>query len=255
MLCWGVGGVLLLSLSETKREIYLAVLLPAFALFSESGWRCVGEFTWLQRWNQWWATTCLVALGILAFGSLAMPVFADAAIFPGLPKHWLLLVCICVACFALAILVFRSSTLSMLSRQTALTALLAIVAFEAVTVLGDSFKNYAPTFRGFLNELAIHSELKPASWRFDETSRAGLYYFGNGVSWPGLSDIEEVKAVLQGQHPQYNAVIAFRKIGNTEPVEVLADAEAEVLALRVMGRNRELRLITALTTKEHPMEP
>jgi hypothetical protein len=33
-LVWGLGGVLLLSLSATKREIYLAPLLPAFALLA-----------------------------------------------------------------------------------------------------------------------------------------------------------------------------------------------------------------------------
>ncbi|MCX7009726.1 MAG: hypothetical protein NTY53_21200 [Kiritimatiellaeota bacterium] len=33
-LVWGLGGALLLSLSATKREIYLAPLLPAFALFA-----------------------------------------------------------------------------------------------------------------------------------------------------------------------------------------------------------------------------
>jgi hypothetical protein len=33
-LAWGLGGVLLLSLSATKREIYLAPLLPAFALLA-----------------------------------------------------------------------------------------------------------------------------------------------------------------------------------------------------------------------------
>ena len=36
-LAWGLGGTLLLSLSATKREIYLAPLLPAFALLAAQG--------------------------------------------------------------------------------------------------------------------------------------------------------------------------------------------------------------------------
>jgi 4-amino-4-deoxy-L-arabinose transferase-like glycosyltransferase len=36
-LAWGLGGALLLSLSATKREIYLAPLLPAFALLAAQG--------------------------------------------------------------------------------------------------------------------------------------------------------------------------------------------------------------------------
>ena len=38
-LAWGLGGTLLLSLSATKREIYLAPLLPAFALLTAQALR------------------------------------------------------------------------------------------------------------------------------------------------------------------------------------------------------------------------
>ncbi len=145
----------------------------------------------------------------------------------------------------LAVLIFRDSRLSCLARQIAITALVAIAGLAAMSELGRAFKDYGPAFRGFAFEVAARPGLKPATWNLDETSRAGLYYFGNCMFWPELTDADEARTVLKGRHPVFNALIVFRKIGRHEAFEAMAPEGAETIAIRRMGRNRELRLVAA----------
>ncbi len=73
-LLWGLGGTLLLSLSATKREIYLAPLLPAFALLTARALQ-----TELPRALAWCASRrYLIALVVLyLLGLLVAEPFVD----------------------------------------------------------------------------------------------------------------------------------------------------------------------------------
>jgi 4-amino-4-deoxy-L-arabinose transferase-like glycosyltransferase len=254
-LVWGLGGLLLLTASGTKREIYLAVLLPAFALLAETGWRRAGESGWVRLWSRAWVVLCLAALAALAFGILSARFWAGPAVALGVLDYWPALVLVCGLGLILGIAAVRARGLSQLARQSALTALLAIVGLQAGAGVGNAVKDYGPAFREFHREMARRPGLRPAAWGLDETSRAGLYYFGGDAAWPALTDSAEVRAVLEGRHPRYNAVIAYRKTGKTEPVETLAPAGAEILAVRRMGRDRELRLAVPPAVPQTQKEP
>jgi 4-amino-4-deoxy-L-arabinose transferase-like glycosyltransferase len=67
-LVWGLGGMLLLSFSATKREIYLAPLLPAFALLAAYALReaLPRTLTWCASRRYASALVALFLLGLLA---------------------------------------------------------------------------------------------------------------------------------------------------------------------------------------------
>ncbi len=170
-LFWGVGGFLVLSLSSTKREIYLGVLLPAMAMIAAQG--------------------------------IQIPV-----------RSWIL-------------------------RATAVLAIAYIVGLNIAEPLIDRHKSYGPAFREFSDKLENLSELKPAAWGLDETTRAGFYFYCGRI-FPGIENEKDLAAVMAGKHPQFNSVVVCRKNDGELPPELAAGRIAEEAR---MGTRRELQLI------------
>ncbi len=235
---WALGGVLLLSVSATKRDIYLAVLLPAFALAAADRVR-LPDARWLRVSLRAWGGVLSAAAAAL----LVAPAFGPwtRAALGG----WDLRRSVAGALLGLSLLADWRSARPPLDRAVRAMALGLIVGIGLLVRPLDSAKGYGPAFRDLAARLPAEAPQRLASWNFDETTRAGFYFYCTLV-FPRLSGISNLLAVVQGRHPTYTGVIALAKDGQ-------AEAASERLPGRVraevrMGRRRIVRWIEGSAT-------
>ncbi len=244
LIAWALGGLLLLSLSVTKRDIYLAVLLPAVALMAADGVRRAldepgAPAARLVRGSlAVWTGVGLAGLAVLAAAPLAGPRVREwvGGWGPGQ---------------AAAALAFGWGLLSLWRRAWPWPArAIGVMALTGLVVLGvlmprvDRVKSYAPVFLDLGARLQAAPSARVAGWALDETSRGGFYFYC-GLAFPRLSAISEVRRVLEGRHPAYNGVLAFSKEPpGAHPADVLPEGVI-VRAEGRMGGSRVLRWLEA----------
>ncbi len=207
-LLWGVGGIVLLSLSSTKREIYLSALLPALAMI---GLRPIADarHPLLRIFADIWSAICmgLLALFALGAGAAAIPGLLPVAVSGGL-RAWAWPAVLGAAAAAAVMACCRRG--GWLARMAGVTAILYIVAWSALGPLLDPHKSYGPGFQAFAARLAARPDLRPIGWNFDETTRAGFYFYADRV-FPRIREPDELEAALAGRRPDGNSVIVVRK--------------------------------------------
>lgn len=240
-LIWGIGGLVLFSCSATKREIYLIVLMPA--------WAMIVAQAMAQELPRW----CRIWLAIMGW------VFALALLFSIGPVLWLALdgtvhslfmALFVVAWVVAGLRLFLSRGNTITSRYLAITAILYIVVLSLACPLVDvGFgKGYGRNFRSFTNGLLELPLVRPALWDPDETVRAGLYYYGNRT-FAIVKSQDELEQILAGRHPDYNAVIVCQKPRKNEIPKAIVQG---FIMLEVRLRERRLQLIGIQSKQSGP---
>lgn len=231
LLAWGLGGLLLLTLSSTKREIYLIVLLPAWAIMIARYLR--EPLTRSVRVSvSVWAGVCVALLGLLGVAGCLLPwTEYRMPVAVSLPAGM-------AGCggAVLAWVIWRRTAGLLLARGFALTALAALVIMAAVCPVVDRVKSYGPAFRELGAALTAARPDSVAGWGFDETTRAGLYYYG-AVVLPEITTGDALRQVLRGEHPTYRGLLVNPK--RFPPPDAAPPAWRVLRAVR-MGRNRAL---------------
>ncbi len=223
LLCWGVGGLLLLSLASTKREIYLIILLPAFAMIIAL---TLSEFANMPQRTIWklekvrkWVCNLLIIwswciLGILALVALA-PLFIHGFMLfapdvgqmaNGIIDGWSLMNTVAVGALACGIIIMTTKTMPFLNRLFSVTALSYIIILALLCPAIDRVKSYGSAFRQIGYAVTAHSDEKVAAWNLDETTRAGFYYYCDLV-FPDISNIVDLNSILDGTHNRFSGVM------------------------------------------------
>ena len=235
-LAWGLGGLLLLTLAATKREIYLSALLPALALLAARTMRRP-----LPRWVVVYQYSGSVALLLVSAAALLATCWMTPRTIPNASepiKAWVWMLPALLA-VTTGLVIWSNPRFSALVRASGVTALSAIALLMLAGPALDKGKNYGPGFIAFAEDLQAHPAAQPAAWDFDETTRAGFYWYTDRI-FPEFRNRKELLAALQGQPSPANAVIICRKAG-TPPLPELE--KYRVLIETHLGPRRTLQLI------------
>ena len=236
---WSFGGLLLLSLAGTKRDIYLFPLLPGFAILAPASMRDP------DRWvRALLVFICSMLLLPMAFFSFATLVWEDGRLV--LQWGFSLSVLICTAAGMYAFFRYRGN---LLARVAGVAGLFYLAAIFAVVPIIDQSKSYGPATIRIARAIPAGEDERVCGWRVDETSRAIFYYY-TGLTVTDLRDkvhyeesLKRLQAVLDGSDPQFGAVITIvKKKGHFLPEGVHADPE-QVIAEEKMGVRRTVYLI------------
>ncbi len=196
-LAWSSGGFAFLSISGTKRSIYLFPLLPGFAILIF--FLLEQRSRWLERVVQ--CFSYLMAILALLF-ALTTPVLQEGR-FQGLdisihPMGT-------AAALGAVICLFRLRQ-TIIERLACVTALAYGAMIITLVPVFDGIKNYAPAIVRFHE--SVDPSLKPqiCGWNLDQTTRA---LFAHYTDWniPLTADPDVLSAVLDGTHPEYTHVI------------------------------------------------
>ena len=236
---WSFGGLLLLSLAGTKRDIYLFPLLPGFAILAPAALRNP------DRWVRVLLVfICSMLLLPMAFFSFAALVWEEGELV--LQWGFSLPVLICTAAGVYALLRYRGN---LPARVAGVTGLFYLAAIFAVVPFIDESKSYGPATVRIARAIPSGEDERVCGWRVDETTRAIFYYY-TGLTVPDLRDkvhyeesLKRLQSVLDGTDPQFGAVVTIvKKKRHFLPEGVHADP-GQVLAEEKMGVRRTVYLI------------
>ncbi len=201
LLAWALGGLLLLSCTATKRDIYLVVVMPAFALIgADASQALLSRPLRVALWC--WAGFLLAAwLGLM----LAPLAGAGARSLTG-SWSWAYGMTGALGVGGAFHLLQRSKPLPV--RIMALTVMLYLGGIAVLFPALDRIKNYEPAFVAMAHQVASDPAAKVALWRPDETTRAGFYFYCDQF-FPSISDIPELRQVLGHCHGQWNGILAL----------------------------------------------
>ncbi len=203
LLWWGLGGLVLLSLSSTKREIYLAPLLPAFALMVASALRDPLS-AWVRVPMKIWLWLLLAAMALL----VVAPVFGYRL---GMSAgECVLYSALALVSAVIAFVVFSRRGLPWLWVWWLITALTYSAVLTIIVPILDRVKSYGPGFRDLAQQLVSAPEARLAAWQFDETTRAGFYYYCDLV-FPAVSNTVELYSIFSDEYASYNGVLTLAK--------------------------------------------
>jgi|GEM_PF-688809 len=274
---WVLGAFLLLSLSATKRDIYLSALLPACALLCIYGLdlslpAITGSL--LRHSATRGRVASLLRPEALRARDYEGPKAEDRAGKVGGKIYWLwmLLLFMVLAAFIAAPLVgseffglsFISFTFGwrqILALATVFISLLALARITApfiqrflvvatmcystllviICPVVDGYKSYGTAFRLTADAIRSRPELKVAGWNLDETTVAGFYYYC-GLVFTSIPDQKMLDDILQGRNFRFNGALALEK--NASPND-LPDKENQVIFKSRMGKRRLLQLFAA----------
>jgi 4-amino-4-deoxy-L-arabinose transferase-like glycosyltransferase len=237
---WAIGGLILLSLSGTKRTIYLYPLLPGFA--------CLAAFC-LDRIPGWVRVVYRIIPLILLAAVIFLSFFTADLSGEGVSIIWkfnpVVLVCALAGVFAIVRL-----KNDLLPRVAVVSGLCYLSAICAVFPLIDAEKNYEPATRRFSASIPETRMSPVCGWHTDETTRAVFSYY-TGLTVTELRDklhpeknLDRLANILNGKDSEYDSVIVLLKRKKIFPPEGMPPASYRIVAEEKMGRNRRLLLLT-----------
>jgi len=232
LLCWGLGGLTLLTFASTKREIYLAMLLPAFALMVAPVLR-EPVSAWIRGSMKIWIGLILVVMALM----IVAPVFGVRLGMPVVERRLYSVLALVLAGIAAAAF-YRRGMLGLRSWWL-ITALAYISVLSILCPLVDRVKSYGPAFRDLARQISAVPDVRVAAWEFDETTRAGFYYYCDLVFSP-VSNTIEIQSILAGEHPRFNGILTLAR--RFPPPEVSLPAW-QVAGEARMGPKRRLQWI------------
>lgn len=233
LLVWAVGTVVLLSLSATKRTLYLLPLMPVFALM-------IGQLSldwprWTRYLGRFWCGLLLV-LGILLLATPWVLPHAHhltaklpAAVLEALLQtgsHYLLAGLLFLAALWLA---WYHQRLSGEVLTAGAAGILFLMSFVQLFPVIDQAKGMETGIRHFLAQVPPAERDHIAAWRLEETELGLLSVYGQ---WP-LANLDDARVlqILRCQDPQYRSVLVGNPPAQT-PLADQADLHYQMVAQR-----------------------
>ncbi len=196
---WGLGGLFLLSLSGTKREVYLYPLIPAFAIITAAG------VTSLSRW-------CRITLLVISIiFLLPLPVFTFLALdWNGSKVTLALTFNIPLALAAgVGILSFLRLKERPFIRTAALAALFYIAASLTALPILEKVWSYKPMTLALTAAIPEGARDRVCLWGNDETTQ-GVFSYYSGITLPMVREPSRVTAILKNEDPDFDLIVIPR---------------------------------------------
>ena len=208
LLVWGLGSILLLSITATKRSMYLYPILPAFALMGAMALQ-KGVKRWFDYYTIFWTLLSIIVLGILTFSPLASHFLKS--LLPA-PAHNLISTfgwqnIIAGICFIIAIIIFKKrQNLNVVLQFTAIITMLYISILTGPVVAVDQLRSLRAETQRFVAHIDRQQRPGVAGWNFHSITTANFYYY---FDWkvPQIKNRQRLLAILEHRDPEFDSII------------------------------------------------
>lgn len=202
LLIWGAGTILILSISVTKRSIYLSPALPAFAMMcalvlEEGPW---GSFEIYSRFWSVFCTIIMIFLTILPFTvflakkSIPERMFSFISTF-GFNNY--IAGAGVIICLYLLLNWKKTGSSSSFFKFAIITIVFYLVMFLGPMKAIDLEKSMKSSIQEFAGHISTEARPHVAGWNFNETMRANFYYYCNW-SVPQIKKKARVQTIING---------------------------------------------------------
>ncbi|MCJ2376762.1 glycosyltransferase family 39 protein [Vibrio sp. ZSDZ34] len=234
---WFTLAIFILSYSATKRSMYLAPLMPLFALMiAEAAQRFSGK--WFDWYRRGWLT--LMSFILLAFA--VVPLWAD--MLPGhkIPdslmawlKTWHLVALIPIFAIVLMIIVEKKMW-PQWAKMAIITGLFFSSAFTYLFPAVDIAKDMKPDLNAFVEQIPEQERGKIASFKFSETM-SSIFFLYHDWAVPRVSK-ERAQLILDGKDPEFKYLLLDRSNSQTEIVQFAGLAQGTTYTVLAKGTPR-----------------
>jgi 4-amino-4-deoxy-L-arabinose transferase-like glycosyltransferase len=228
LLIWGVGSIVFLSLSVTKRSIYLYPALPAFAMMAGMVLKQSAGRRWFAVYTLAWSILGVTIMALWGIMPLAAPLLQSlvpeqvAAFLNSFRADNLMAM---LALAAGLYLIFKRRQIDPIFRFTMVTTLMYIVFLCGPLSAVNQFKSMKPGMQDFAGQFTTEQRVRIAGWNFSETMLANFYYYCNW-SVPLIKDEEHLHKILNHEDSQYDSVL----INRTRSLETLLKSPYRIKA-------------------------
>ena len=211
LLIWGIGTIIFLSVSVTKRSIYLYPAIPAYAMMAALALKQSTK-RWFALYCTGWSILGAVLMALWSIipilsgffkGSIPEPAFNFISTFgpPQIVAGVGLLLCLG--------LILGRRKIDPVFRFAAVTALIYIFAFTGPLLAVDRAKSMKHSIQTFAAQIPDDEKARVAGWDFSETMRANFYYYCDW-SVPQIENEERLQAILQHKDKDYDSIIVSK---------------------------------------------
>jgi len=240
---WSWGGLLLLSLAGTKREIYLYPLLPGFALLIATS---------LEPLSRWVGVFFKVLSGLLVVAMAAL-----AAIRPDYTGHAVSVRAgfhlPAALCAALGLLLFMDLRRHrhLVSGTAGIAALFYLAAVWSIVPVVDKTKGYGEAVRRFIASIPFESREGVCGWDLDETNRALIPYYTR-LTLTNVRDTMRLQKILEGNDSNCSMIVTQK---NRFPPPDTVVPRWEVVSEERLGVRRTLLLVAGADRPQRQRHP
>lgn len=225
---WGIGSILILTQSVTKRDLYLLPVLPAFAMLCADGIRDPLP-RWADLFYRFFLWLCALVLLSAALTPLLLR-FAPEALREATPllATWSLRHAVVALACAGAFFLARTRGHPVTALHLAASMALVVVGLFALPAKAvDHVKDLGPAYRAFAKSIPADARPRIAAWNFSETTRGELFFHG-GMALSRISDPARLNLILSGNDPEFDSVVFDWKNDLAEvihlPYRILSEA-------------------------------
>ncbi|HOO76570.1 MAG TPA: glycosyltransferase family 39 protein [bacterium] len=198
-LAWGLGGLIVLSVSGTKREVYLYPLLPAFA----------AVMAWEMGRLAPWSRVALRAIAAVLVGALAVSSFLlvgekDGTVSVGLGVNFA-----AMAAAAVGIYSYRRLRGNIAAQTGAAAALFLLAAVLTAAPVLNRVWSYRPMVEKLAAAVPPEARGRVCVWGEDEASQ-GVFFVYGGIVLPGVGEPERIARILSGEDPEFELIVVPR---------------------------------------------
>jgi hypothetical protein len=221
---WGIGSIVLLSLSATKRAIYMAPVLPAFALMCIPTLATDSHQKWFRGYFFVWGVLCAILLAVCTFipfaaGHLPHKIPPEALVF--FQTFGLRNIVSGVGLIFCLYMLFR-----FLKGETDIghiilvSALLYIGLFAVPAKAVDTIKSMRSDIQSFTDRISPEVRPHVAGYNFNETMLGCFYYYSDWAV-PQITDDTRINRIISGTDAQYDSVIVNKDSVRPEAIQYI----------------------------------
>ena len=210
-------NLIILTLSDTKRSLYLFPLLPLFAVVIVYAVLLV-QRNWVKYYQGFWLGLC----AILTLAILTSPIYASTfgkklpsnvvqILSQFRPEHFIVLLCVVIL-----LLWYRKTSKSKPMNLALACFVLFFTAFGILNKPINAYKSMVADSHEFLEKMVDANEVQIAGYMLNETTRSILYIYGSR-KLSSLPDFKRAIEVLEGRDQKFNSLV----IDQSEVVELL----------------------------------
>lgn len=229
---WFAIAIFVLSYSVTKRSMYLAPLMPLFALIIADA---LTSFS--GKWFNWYRKGWLALMSLVLIAFAVVPLWSGLLPTRKIPpalmewlSTWHLVALLPIAAIVLMVLVERKPW-PQWSKMAIITALFFSSAFNYLFPAIDIAKDMKPDLKAFVEQVPVEKRDRIASVRFSETMTS-IFFLYHDWAVPQVS-VERAQAILDGVDPDYDYLLLDRSNSTTDIIKFTPfreDTQYKILA-------------------------
>jgi hypothetical protein len=202
--------LILLSMSATKRPIYMQPVLPAFALMCVAAWEKISENKAIKGYFLFWVIICAFILGILTVTPFFNPLFSHkispaAAVFLA---NFSLRNALTAIGFVLCLIfcfTFRRDRMS--PSIVVIATTLAYIGLFIIPVKAiDLEKSMKSDIKNFVAKIPLENRVRAITYEFSETIQGCFYYYCDWTVQQTNND-QKLQQILAGKDPAFDSII------------------------------------------------